>query len=91
MYYDSFLNTKTHNFLITGNVGTIIPSEQANTDNVEPGSEQEYNRELLLKVMTSAKFVNYASEWWHFTLENEPYPDSYFDFPIQQECPHSAS
>lgn len=66
-------------------------SEKANTDNVEPGSEQEYNRELLLKVMTSAGFVNYASEWWHYTLQNEPYPDSYFDFPIQQECPYSRS
>lgn len=21
-------------------------------------------------------------EWWHFTLENEPYPDTYFDFPV---------
>jgi D-alanyl-D-alanine dipeptidase len=28
-------------------------------------------------------FVHYPQEWWHFTLKNEPYPDTYFDFPIQ--------
>ena len=28
-------------------------------------------------------FEGLDSEWWHFTLRNEPYPDTYFDFPIQ--------
>ena len=28
-------------------------------------------------------FVNYAKEWWHYTLRDEPYPDTYFDFPVQ--------
>lgn len=27
--------------------------------------------------------VNYDQEWWHYTLRDEPYPDQYFDFPIQ--------
>ena len=61
-------------------------SEYANTKNVSHGSVPESNRELLLKVMTSAGYVNYASEWWHYTLANEPYPETYFNFPIQQEC-----
>ena len=25
-------------------------------------------------------------EWWHFTLENEPYPDTYFTFPVNSEA-----
>lgn len=29
-------------------------------------------------------FVTLAEEWWHFTLANEPYPDTYFDFPVIQ-------
>jgi D-alanyl-D-alanine dipeptidase len=27
-------------------------------------------------------FKNYDLEWWHYTLKNEPYPDTYFNFPI---------
>ena len=27
-------------------------------------------------------FVSLSEEWWHFTLVNEPYPDTYFDFPV---------
>ena len=28
-------------------------------------------------------FVHYAKEWWDYTLRDEPYPDTYFDFPVQ--------
>jgi len=28
-------------------------------------------------------FEGIDSEWWHFTLSDEPYPDTYFDFPIE--------
>ena len=27
-------------------------------------------------------FASPAEEWWHFTLQDEPYPDTYFDFPV---------
>ncbi len=40
------------------------------------------NREHLLSVMEAGGFRPYASEWWHYTLRDEPYPDTYFDFPI---------
>jgi D-alanyl-D-alanine dipeptidase len=26
---------------------------------------------------------SYPQEWWHFTLKDEPFPDTYFDFPIE--------
>lgn len=40
-------------------------------------------RILLRQAMTDARFRPLATEWWHFTLENEPYPDTYFDFPVE--------
>ena len=40
------------------------------------------NREYLCSVMTSCGFRSCDHEWWHYTLKDEPYPDTYFDFPI---------
>ena len=40
------------------------------------------NRRLLRRIMESSGFLSYDCEWWHYTLKNEPYPDTYFDFPI---------
>jgi len=46
-------------------------------------TEKQYaNRMLLRVIMTSHGFKPLAEEWWHFTLANEPYPDTYFDFPV---------
>ena len=44
---------------------------------------QSYNRLLLCDAMVRHGFAGIDSEWWHFTLVNEPYPDTYFDFPIE--------
>ena len=43
--------------------------------------EQYDNRMLLRKVMMRHGFEPYDCEWWHFVLKDEPYPDTYFDFP----------
>jgi len=40
------------------------------------------NRELLVETMSAVGFSNYQLEWWHFTLDAEPYPTVYFDFPV---------
>lgn len=45
--------------------------------------EQRSNRFLLRNLMLEAGFKPYAKEWWHFTLKNEPYPTTYFNFPIK--------
>lgn len=45
--------------------------------------EQIYNRSVLQTLMESHGFKPYNEEWWHFTLINEPYPDTYFDFPVR--------
>ena len=44
--------------------------------------EQYANRMLLRRAMLRAGFRPIDCEWWHFTLENEPYPDTYFEFPV---------
>ncbi|MEO9569704.1 MAG: M15 family metallopeptidase [Polaribacter sp.] len=41
------------------------------------------NRMLLRKVMIENGFKPYDNEWWHFTLKNEPFPKTYFNFPIK--------
>ena len=44
--------------------------------------EQFKNRMILRSAMLRHGFKPYEGEWWHFTLKNEPYPDTYFDFPV---------
>ncbi len=47
-------------------------------------AQQFANRMLLRTVMLSHGFKPYDCEWWHFTLKNEPYPDTYFEFPVRE-------
>jgi D-alanyl-D-alanine dipeptidase len=44
---------------------------------------QRANRTLLQTVMEKQGFKPYPKEWWHFTLKEEPYPDTYFNFVIE--------
>ena len=41
------------------------------------------NRQRLRESMERRGFRNLAQEWWHYTLEKEPYPDRYFDVPVR--------
>ena len=58
----------------------------ANTFDPRVGGDQMKNRTLLLEELQRRGFVNYDKEWWHFTFkppgEGEPYPDTFFDFPV---------
>lgn len=46
-------------------------------------TEQQYdNRMILQQVMVRSGFSPIDCEWWHFTLNEEPFPDTYFDFPV---------
>lgn len=49
----------------------------------EPSVQERANRALLRGVMLAAGFRPLETEWWHFTLQDEPYPETYFDTPIQ--------
>jgi len=45
--------------------------------------QQKANRQLLKSIMQKHGFVNFYKEWWHYSLYEEPFPDNYFDFPVE--------
>ena len=57
--------------------------ELSHPGSLRVGHQQRVNRLLLKSLMDKQGFRNYDKEWWHFTLRDEPYPDTYFDFPIE--------
>jgi D-alanyl-D-alanine dipeptidase len=57
--------------------------ELSHTGSKQIGLQQRINRLLLKTLMEKQGFKNYDREWWHFTLKNEPFPDTYYDFVIK--------
>ena len=57
--------------------------EKSHIDYQYVTKNQRALRLLLRRRMETEGFKSYDKEWWHFTLENEPFPDTYFDFPIE--------
>ena len=57
-------------------------SPLSHPDCKEVTEEQYKNRMLLQNVMVKNGFAPIDCEWWHFALKNEPYPDTYFEFPV---------
>ena len=57
-------------------------SEASHPDYKGITKEQYNNRMILRDLMLQNGFLPIDCEWWHFTLENEPYPDTYFEFPV---------
>lgn len=47
-------------------------------------SVQFYNRMVLRTAMLRHGFKPLDNEWWHFTLKDEPFPDTYFNFPVKR-------
>ncbi len=57
-------------------------SEVSHPDYKGITEEQYENRMMLRQVMVRNGFLPIDCEWWHFTLADEPYPDTYFEFPV---------
>lgn len=57
-------------------------SELSHPDCKSVTEEQYENRMFLQHAMVRNGFVPIDCEWWHFTLKDEPYPDTYFEFPV---------
>ena len=55
----------------------------SHTDYAGLTPEQQANRALLRDAMLRHGFRALKTEWWHFTLQEEPFPDTYFDFPVR--------
>jgi D-alanyl-D-alanine dipeptidase len=70
-------------------MGTTFDCFDTKSNLGAPGlSAREHdNRETLRAAMLAHGFKDYSPEWWHFTLKDEPYPATFFDFPIR---PHPA-
>ena len=45
--------------------------------------EARRNRALLIEAMARGGFRSYHKEWWHFSLADEPFPHTYFNFPVR--------
>lgn len=57
--------------------------EESHPDYEGISAEEKANRLILREAMLRHGFKPLDSEWWHFTLADEPYPDTYFDFPVR--------
>ena len=57
--------------------------EISQTANPNISDTAKQNRNLLKSIMADAGLDNYDQEWWHYTLVDEPFPNTYFDFPIE--------
>ena len=60
-------------------------SEVSHPDYQGITAEQYDNRMMLQQVMVKHGFEPLDCEWWHFTLKDEPYPSTYFEFPVTAE------
>ena len=77
----TLLDMKTGKELDMGSPFDLF-SEVSHPDYRGITDEQYNNRMLLQRVMVRNGFVPLSCEWWHFTLKDEPYPDTYFNFPV---------
>ena len=62
--------------------------EKSHPDYKGVSEAQRANRMLLQSMMVKYGFRPLSTEWWHFTLENEPWPDTYFTFPVSNTFDH---
>lgn len=57
--------------------------ERSHTESDDMPFHVQENRRMLKRLMEAEGFRNYEREWWHYTLNNEPYPDTRFDFEVE--------
>ncbi|TVZ55764.1 D-Ala-D-Ala dipeptidase vanX [Lutibacter sp. Hel_I_33_5] len=77
----TIINTKTGKELDMGSIYDFF-GHQSHPFYKKLTENQQKNRMLLRKIMLDHNFRPYDSEWWHFTLRNEPFPKTYFNFPV---------
>ncbi len=54
----------------------------SHTDDPRISDEQRANRQFLKNTLAAVGFTNLPEEWWHYTYKPEPFPNTYFDFPV---------
>jgi D-alanyl-D-alanine dipeptidase len=83
----SLVSLDTNNHAVELDMGTRFDyfDNRSHTANTSISDTAKKNRTLLQTLMSEHGFENYPFEWWHFTLRNEPFPDTYYDFPLLTE------
>ncbi len=61
-------------------------SERSHPDCRDITDAQYENRMILRGAMLRNGFLPIDCQWWHFSLKDEPYPDTYFEFPVSSAC-----
>ena len=83
--FDWFGEESHPDYCGTNSDTTIYPEIGKYTGDGSGLTEQQFrNRMILRNAMLRHGFKPLDSEWWHFTLRDEPYPDTYFEFPVKQ-------
>jgi D-alanyl-D-alanine dipeptidase len=80
---DSKAGTRTDDGSADMGTGFDCFSDMSHTASPKVSEAQRANRNLLRSFMRECGFYNNRSEWWHYTLRNEPYPSTFFDFPVE--------
>ncbi|MEG1642007.1 MAG: M15 family metallopeptidase [Synergistaceae bacterium] len=78
----TLVNIKTGKEIDMGGVFDFF-GEISHHDTKQITAKQKANRKILKDTMTKYGFRPYSNEWWHYTLNNEPYEETYFDFPVE--------
>ena len=78
----TLVDRKTHQELDMGSIFDFM-DERSHHGAAGLTPEQEHNRVILRDAMLASGFKLYQEEWWHYNLVTEPYPATYFDFPIR--------
>ena len=79
---DLTIITKDGGFVDMGGTFDLF-SEISHPDYKKLTKKQKKNRKILRDAMEKAGFKGLDSEWWHFTLKDEPYTDTYFNFDVE--------
>ncbi|MBP5616421.1 MAG: M15 family metallopeptidase [Elusimicrobiaceae bacterium] len=79
---DLTIITKDGGFVDMGGTFDLF-SEISHPDYKKISKKQKKNRKILRDAMVNAGFKPLDSEWWHFTLKDEPYSDTYFNFDVE--------
>ena len=80
----TLLNMETGKELDMGSAFDFF-GEKSHPDSKDVTEKQYENRMFLQTLMVRNGFEPIDCEWWHFTLKDEPFPETYFDFPVTKD------
>jgi D-alanyl-D-alanine dipeptidase len=79
----TIVSLKTKQILNMGSPYDLF-DDLSSLENTEGITKNQHSLRMLLKRrMEKHGWQSYEKEWWHFTLKDEPFPDTYFDFPVE--------